>query len=98
MNNKDKFEILIGGFDEGFFKVDFCGRFNEAMLDAVRNVPGRRWNNEEKLWLIPDSQAAVNELLGNIFATGLFNDEEKAPPSEAIVFALTLTPSFSKFW
>lgn len=78
MNNNDNFEILIGGFSEGFFKVDFCGRFNEAMLDAVRNVPGRRWNNDSKLWLIPDTKEAANELLGNIYATGLFNDEEKA--------------------
>jgi len=77
MNNKDNLEILIGGFSKGFFKVDFRGRFNEAMLDAVRNVPGRRWNNDSKLWLIPDSQAAAKELLGNIYATGLFNNEEK---------------------
>ncbi len=77
MNNKDNLEILIGSFGEGFFKVDFRGRFNEAMLDAVRNVPGRRWNNEEKLWLIPDIKEAANELLGNIYATGLFNNEEK---------------------
>jgi len=31
MNNKDNLEILIGGFSEGFFKVDFRGRFNEAL-------------------------------------------------------------------
>jgi len=76
MNNTGNFEILICGFVEDFFKVDFPGRFNELMLDAVRKVPGRKWNNDEKFWLIPDTQAAVNELLRNIFATGLFNDEE----------------------
>ena len=77
MNNKDNFEILIGSFGEGFFKVDFHGRFNKQMLDAVRSVPGRRWNNDSKLWLIPDTKAAANELLGNIYKTGLFNDTGK---------------------
>ena len=72
-NMKGSFDILISDFDVDFFKVDFLGRFNETMLDAVRSVPGRRWNNDAKLWLIPDTKAAANELLRNIFVTGLFN-------------------------
>ena len=78
MEKTDHLNILIGSFDEDFFKVDFPGRFNETMLDAVRSVPGRRWNNDAKLWLIPDTKEAANELLRNIYATGLFNDEGKA--------------------
>ena len=31
------FDILISDFDEDFFKVDFPGRFNEEMLNAVRD-------------------------------------------------------------
>lgn len=73
MEKTDGLNILISGFDEGFIKVDFPGRFTEQMLDAVRKVPGRRWNNDEKLWLIPDKKTAVNELLGNIYISGLFN-------------------------
>jgi len=71
------FDILIGDFDEDFFKVDFPCRFNGAMLDAVRKVPGRIWNQEKRLWLIPCNKTAASQLLSNIYATGLFNTEEK---------------------
>ena len=71
------FDILIGDFDEDFFKVDFPCRFNRAMLDAVRKVPGRIWNQEKRLWLIPCNKTAASQLLSNIYATGLFNTEEK---------------------
>ena len=47
------------------------------MLEAVRNIPGRRWNNDEKLWLLPHNQTVVNQLLKNLYATGLFNAKEK---------------------
>lgn len=78
INNKAyDYDILISDFDEKYFKVDFPGRFNEQMLQAVRTLPGRRWNNDEKFWLIPDNKAAVNQLLQNIYATGLFNADEK---------------------
>ena len=77
-NNKaNNYDILISDFDEKYFKVDFPGHFNEQMLQAVRTLPGRRWNNDEKFWLIPDNKAAVNQLLQNIYATGLFNADEK---------------------
>ena len=39
-NMSGSFDILIGDFDEDFFKVDFPERFNVTMLDAVRSVPG----------------------------------------------------------
>lgn len=77
-NMTGSFDILISDFDEDFFKVDFPERFNEAMLDAVRKVPGRIWNQEERLWLIPFSKTAASQLLKNIYATGLFNADEKS--------------------
>ena len=43
MENSECFDILISDFDEHYFKVDFPGRFNQKMLDAVRAVPGRIW-------------------------------------------------------
>lgn len=76
-NKTGSFDILISDFDERFFKVDFPCRFNEAMLDAVRSLPGRIWNSKEKLWLIPNNRAAASQLLSNFFETGLFNAEEK---------------------
>ena len=79
MNNMSgSFDILIGDFDEDFFKVDFPERFNEAMLDAVRSVQGRIWNQEKRLWLIPYNKTAASQLLNNIYTTGLYNVDEKS--------------------
>ena len=80
MGKTDYLNILIGEFDEQYFKVDFPGRFNKLMLEAVRNVPGRIWNDEEKLWLIPHNKFAARQLLNNIHSTELFNVEEKTEP------------------
>lgn len=77
-NMTGSFDILISDFDEDFFKVDFPERFNEAMLDAVRKVPGRIWNQEGRLWLIPFNKTAAAQLLKNIYETGLFNADEKS--------------------
>lgn len=77
-NMTGSFDILIGDFDEDFFKVDFPERFNDAMLDAVRKVPGRIWNQEKRLWLIPFNKTVAAQLLKNIYATGLFSADEKS--------------------
>ena len=77
-NKTGSFDILISDFDERFFKVDFPERFNEAMLDAVRSVPGRIWNQEKRLWLIPYNKTAASQLLNNIYTTGLYNVDEKS--------------------
>ena len=77
-NKTGSFDILISDFDEDFFKVDFPERFNEAMLDAVRSVPGRIWNQEKRLWLIPYNKTATSQLLNNIYTTGLYNVDEKS--------------------
>ena len=92
-NMTGSFDILIGDFDEDFFKVDFPGRFNEEMLDTVRKVPGRIWNQEERLWLIPCKKTAASQLLNNIYETGLFNADEK---SECIPVC-RLVPQSEKF-
>lgn len=74
-NNLD---ILISDFDEQYFKVDFPGRFNQKMLDAVRAVPKRIWNSELKIWMLPlefveNGKSSTTALLENLYATGLYN-------------------------
>lgn len=64
INKRTKdFDILIEPYNNEYFKVDFPGQFNNQMLEAVRNIPGRRWNNNEKNWLLPHNQNVVNQLL-----------------------------------
>ena len=66
-------QIIVKPFDETYFSVRFNGSFDTALINAVRNIPNRKWNNEAKIWLIPNTQASVDRLLENIFVTGLFS-------------------------
>lgn len=75
-------DVLIKPFNDDFFSVNFPGKFNEVLLNAVRNIPDRRWNNEQKIWLIPNSEAAKQALLENLYETGEFSD--KAAGSENV--------------
>ena len=81
IEKSENFDILISDFDEHYFKVDFPGRFNQKMLDAVRNVSGRIWNPEVKIWMLPVEKIGAGKnsacvLLENLYATGLFNFSE----------------------
>ena len=48
-------KILINRHDEKNLCVSFPDGFDEELLNLVRSVPGRKWDNENKLWLIPDT-------------------------------------------
>lgn len=65
--------ISIKPYNESFFRLGFENRFTDKMLQAVRKVPGRKYLADEKIWLIPDNLNAKDELLRNLFETGLFN-------------------------
>lgn len=65
--------VHVKPFNEQYFSVHFPDEFNEKMLNAVRAVPGRKWNNEKKLWLIPNTQVANDALLKNLYGIGDFN-------------------------
>ena len=68
--------ISIKSHDDTNFSLQFLDGFSTPVLNAVRNVAGRRWDNENKIWLIPDNQKAADQLLQNIYETGLFNIPE----------------------
>ncbi len=77
--------ISIKSHDDTNFSLQFLDGFSTPVLNAVRNVPGRRWDNDKRIWLIPDNQNAADQLLQNIYETGLFNlpqEEIKAPQFE----------------
>lgn len=43
------------------------------VLQAIRALPQRTWYPYKKVWVIPDVQKTVDQLLQNLYATGLFN-------------------------
>ena len=71
------------------FSVKFEDGFTKALLEAVKDVPGRIWDNQTKAWVLRNSQDSINLLLQNLYNTGLFNIEENVknqilPKSEKI--------------
>ena len=71
--------IEIKPYNESFFSLNFENRFTDSMVSAVRNVPGRKYLADKRLWLIPHNQDAKNLLLYNLYKTGLFNYEAEVP-------------------
>ncbi|MBR4631654.1 MAG: integron integrase [Treponema sp.] len=69
--------VFIRPFNEKYISVSFLDNFNATMLNAVKSVPERKWNNEEKSWLVPSNQKSVDILLENIYETKLFNFEDE---------------------
>ena len=69
-------KIFIKAYDGGNFLVQFVDGFSGPVLDAVRAVPGRRWNEEKKSWILPANQGAVNVFLQRLFECGGFNYED----------------------
>ncbi len=77
-------KIEIKPYDDTYMAVSFPEGFNLALLNSVRSIPERIWNNDEKLWLVPNTQGALNQLKNNLFETGLFNVDGMDPGSEEI--------------
>ena len=55
--------------------------FNRTVISCIRKVPGRRWDQTNKAWLIPDRQAAANRLLEALFESGLFTAPDRPEDS-----------------
>ena len=84
--------VVLSHYGEGYFSVQFTDGFSPDALSAVRKVSGRVWNNERKLWLIPERRSSCNQLLEKLYETGLFNVESGEGPASAV----RTIPSLSK--
>lgn len=59
-------KIQINRYDEKNLCVTFPEGFDNELLNLVRSVPGRKWDNENKQWLIPDTAVSKNFLYSKI--------------------------------
>jgi len=76
-------KVEIKSFNKEMFSVGFPAGFDQNLLNAVRKVQGRIWNNENKVWLLPDNQKSADSLLQNLYSLGVFNmDSEVIVPYE----------------
>jgi integron integrase len=63
--------VSIARHSEGYLAASFP--FDQRVVDAICNVPGRRWSAGDKAWLVPDRKEAGERLLQSLYDTGLFN-------------------------
>ncbi len=66
--------VEITGNDRDWIQVTFP--YNVEILDAIKNVPGRRWVANRKIWLIPNRNSTIQLLLMELYNTGRFNIPE----------------------
>ncbi|WP_143559100.1 phage integrase N-terminal SAM-like domain-containing protein [Alkalispirochaeta americana] len=50
--------------------------YDRRIITALRRVPGRRWIQEDRIWLVPGTQRHSAHLLEELWATGLFRAPE----------------------
>lgn len=73
--------VTIKSFDKNFFSVYFSQGFDQNLLNAVRSIPGRKYDAVQKAWLIPDTKYASCMLLEKLYKTGLLNMEDVSEDS-----------------
>lgn len=64
--NEDKYEIIFP--------------YDKGIIYLVKNVPGRRWNPDKKMWTIPSDRLGflINQFRGTVYesAVNIISDEE----------------------
>jgi len=80
--------VSIASHSEGYLAVRFP--FDQRVVNAMRQVPGRRWSAPDKAWLVPDGKEEGERLLQALYDTGLFNLPDSPGSRSADAFGETL--------
>jgi integron integrase len=70
--------------------------YNPVVIEAIRKVPGRYWDLEQKVWFFPDTQESIDQLLNAFHSTGLFNVVEINNETRIGPEALFIEPALEK--
>ena len=89
--------VHVKPFNEQYFSVHFPDGFNDKMLNAVRTIPGRKWSNEKKLWLIPNTESANDALLKNLYEIDDFNIQTDTHSQHIFLKTATICERFRSF-
>ncbi len=56
---------------DNVYEISF--QYDPNVIELIKNVPGRRWNSEEKLWTIPSSNLGMllNQFKGTVYEHSL---------------------------
>ena len=70
--------VYIRSLDSDKLAVSFhADNFNFTLLvDAIKQVPGRRYDSQNKIWTIPNRQLSCDILLKNLYDTAIFSVQD----------------------
>lgn len=57
--------------------------YSKPVIQVMRNLPSRQWLQNEKIWIIPNTQADVDNLLLKLYNTNLFTYEPQIASIES---------------
>lgn len=63
--------VEINCEDDYYLKVKIP--YDKKLIAVVKTVPGKKWDSQQKMWLIPNSSKNGALLLAGLYETGFFN-------------------------
>lgn len=78
--------LSIGGDGRGNLSLQIP--YDKTVINAIREVPGRRWDGDQKVWFIPDSRYHVELLLKSLWKIRLFCIPEPVDSASDLVEVL----------
>ena len=67
--------LNVKSYDDKNLSISFD--YSKPVLQVMRNLPSRQWLQNKKIWIIPNTQAAIDNLLLKLYNTNLFTYEPK---------------------
>ncbi len=68
---------------EGKARIGISFGYNPKYIEMVKQIPGARWNQELKVWHIPDTSRAIGRFK-EIFRHNINSDQNKNPSGELV--------------
>ncbi len=65
---------ILGNSFTGTWEVSFP--FSPPLVQALKQIQGRRWDASRKIWNVQNSQDSIDQLLQRLYETGLFTYQE----------------------
>ena len=75
-------DVSIRGDKRGHLLVTIP--YHPGLLQRMRTIPGRHWDPARKVWVFPDTQEKLDDLLEKLHKTGLFKAPEQNEALAAI--------------
>lgn len=64
--------------------IEVAFPYEQSVVEAVKRVPGRRWDPGRRVWRIPATPIEADALLRSLWETGMFSPGKSGPPAKLL--------------